>query len=48
MYELATHMTLTVALAFWLIEMPALNLNGSVFMWGWPRWGELVFSHTLP
>lgn len=48
MYELATHMTLTVALAFWLIEMPSLNLNGSVFMWGWQRWFELCLSHSIP
>ena len=41
-------MTLTVALAFWIVEMPALALNGSVYMWGGGRWFELVFSHTLP
>ena len=48
MYELSMHLTLTVAMAFWLIEMPALALNGSVYSWKFMNWFELVFSHTLP
>jgi L-asparagine transporter-like permease len=47
-YELSIHLSLTVALAFWMIEMPALCLSGNAFFWGGQRWFELVFSHTLP
>ena len=48
LYELAVHMTLTVAFAFWLIEMPALALEGNVYEWQFMNWFELIFSHTLP
>lgn len=33
LYEFSLHMSLTVAFAFWLIEIPALALKGSVFNW---------------
>ena len=48
MYELGIHLTMTVALAFWLMEMPALALTGEAYFWGGQRWFELIFSHTLP
>jgi len=48
MYELAVHMTLTVAIAFWLIEFPALWLRGDVFEWGAQRFIEFSFAHSVP
>lgn len=41
-------MTLTVAIAFWLIEFPALWLRGDAFEWGAQRFIELIYAHSLP
>ena len=47
-YEFSIHMSLTVAFAFWLIEIPALALKGSVFNWRTSQWIGLIYSHTIP
>lgn len=48
LYELSLHMSLTVAFAFWLIEIPALALRGSIYEWDLDRFIGLFYSHTLP
>ena len=48
LYELSLHMSLTVAFAFWLIEIPALSLKGSVFEWRTSQWIGIIYSHTVP
>ena len=48
LYELGVHLAMTVALAFWLVELPALALDNQIFEWNTQRWFELIFSHTLP
>ena len=41
-------MNLLVAIAFWLVELPALCMSGRILVIGRQGWLELLFPHTLP
>ena len=48
LYEWTLSIQVTVTLAFWFIEIPAMGLRGDFNKLDWINWAALVYNHTVP
>ena len=48
LYEWTVSVQLTVTLAFWLVEIPAMGLRGDFYSLDFINWFALMYNHIVP